>query len=337
MTARSTWLRCYVDAFPKQQPVAILVEEEGRLIALAYLGRVDGPVVEWTALGHSVSDYAALPAIDDDAARRLAEAIAEQVRRGQRPWRLRLEQLPAGDPVLAHLQRLLPHVHVRSGIPAIQLSLTEPRTLGRHMSKNARKTFNKGWNRLRRDGHEADLRLVRDPAEVAGLLDRVVTLRRNRDHQLGRRSDFDDPEFERFYRDALSEFARRGELELTVMLVGDELIGYVLGFLDGPIYRTWDGRVASRWMDYSAGRICDSAAIGSALADERFTTWDWMRGEQAYKRQSMTHVIEHQHLHAWSSAAVRHGYRVAAGIARRARRAAGPHGLRGLVRTRASQ
>jgi hypothetical protein len=82
------------------------------------------------------------------------------------------------------------------------------------------------------------------------------------------------------------------------------------------------------------GRLCDLAAVESALADERFTTLDWMRGLLQYKTQAMTHTAEHEHLHAWSSEAVRRAY-AAAVATRRAVRAAVPDGLLRWVRSHA--
>lgn len=321
LTARAPWLRTYAAAYRRDRPVVVEISEAGRTVAVGCLARVDGAVVEWTSLGIDVSDFAALAAEDDDSAQRLARAIAQLVRSGRRPWRLRLEQLPAGDRVLAALQPLLPHVLRRPGIPALRLALTEPRTLERHVSRNARRTVRKGWNRLERDGHEVVVRQLRRPAEVAAVLDAVVALRKARDLQLRGGSDFDDHAFECFYRTALRTLAGLGQVELTVLEVGDELIGYTLGFLDGPTYRLWDGRVAREWTTYSAGRIGDALALTSALADARFSTVDWMRGEQEYKHQAMTHRVEHEHLHAWSSAALRQGYRVVGAVRRRARRA----------------
>jgi len=328
LTARAPWLRTYLAAFPRQQPVVVEVEEHGRPVAVGCLGRVDGPIVEWTALGIGVSDYAALAAVDGDAARRLAVAIAELVQRGRRPWRLRLEQLPAGDPALNHLRSLLPQVFCRPGITAPQLALTEPRTLERHLSRNGRRTLNKGWNRLRRDGHDVTVRLLRDPVEVAAALDAVVGLRRARDRQLGRGGYFHNRRFECFFRRAALELADRGQAEFTTMYVGDELIGYTLGLRDGGSYRLWDGRVAVDWLTYSTGRLSDALAVTSALADPCVTTLDWMRGEHDYKKHATTHTAEYVHLHAWSSSTVRHGYRVGSAIARRVRLVAAPGGLR---------
>lgn len=321
ITARVPWLRCYLTAYPKVRPVVVTVEDDGEVVAAACLGRVDGPVVEWTALGHAVSDYAVFPAVDDDAARRLAEAVAAHVEQGWRPWRLRLEQFPEGDPVLRHLSELMGNVHLRRGIPAMRLAISQPRELNAHVSKGARRSRARGESRLERDGHDSTVIRTRDAAVIGGLLERMVRLRRARDLEVRGYSDVDDPQFLRFYRELMTTLAGRGELEIIAVLIGDLMIGYIVVFVDGSSYRTWDGRVDSAWTEYAAGRICDVVALESALADERITTFDWMRGEQEYKRSATNHVVEHQHMHAWSSPVVRHSYRVAEGVARRARSA----------------
>lgn len=331
LTARGVWLRAYLDAFPGQRPVVVDVCHGARTVAVACFGRSVGAVVEWTALGIGVSDYAALAAEDEDAARRLAVGIVEVVHVGRRPWRLRLEQLPPDNPVLGHLGSMLPHVSVRPGIPATRLTLTDPRTLANHVSRNGRRSLNKGWNRLRHDGHDVTVRRLRTGTEVAAALDDIVATRRARDHQVGRRSDVDDLRFERFYRRVLPELADRDQLEIIALYVRDVLVSYTLGFLDGADYRVWDGRVAVGWTSYSAGRLCDSLALTSAMDDQRFATFDWMRGDQDYKQQAATHVVQHEHLHAWSSAGVRRGFRLAVAIARRARLLTEPGALRRLA------
>lgn len=317
VTGRRIWLECYIRAFSSTEPVVVTVEEDEQVVAAACLGRVGGPVVEWTALGHAASDYSMFPAVDDDAARRLATAVAARIRRGRRPWRLRLEQFPVQDPVLAHLRDMFENVDVRAGISAPRLALTEPRHVNQHVSKSARRTHRKGWSGLVRDGHGPAMIRGRDAATVVRLLDQIVELRQSRDREVRGYGDLDHPEFRHFYRLIMVELASAGELELHAVVVGETVIGYTIGFLDGFIYRTWDGRVHSDWTEYSTGRISDLEAIESALADRRFTTLDWMRGDQLYKRSAMTHIVEHQQMHAWSSPLVALGFRVAAGLARR--------------------
>ena len=51
-----------------------------------------------TLLGQGLADHAQLPALDLGAAEQLAAAVMSE-RQARRPWLLRLEQLPAGDPV----------------------------------------------------------------------------------------------------------------------------------------------------------------------------------------------------------------------------------------------
>jgi CelD/BcsL family acetyltransferase involved in cellulose biosynthesis len=332
-TARSPWLDCVVRAFPGVEPVALLVEDGDDVVAAAFLGRRSGRVVQWTVLGHEVNDYAVLAAADDDAARRLADAIVDRLRQERRPWRLRLDQLPPGDPVAARLVALLPTAALTEGTSAARLSLTEPRTLDRHATRNARRSARRGLNLLRRHGHEPVFAHIREPAAVMALLDRVVDIHRARDHQVGRRSDLDDPALLAFYRDVVGQFAARGNLELTTVTVGGELAAFALALLDGDSYRLWDGRVAPAWTEYSLGRNCDFAALEAALGDERFTTVDWMRGVMDYKTQVMTHTADFENLHAWSSRAVRGAYASAA-TGRAALRAGTPATIRRWARLR---
>jgi CelD/BcsL family acetyltransferase involved in cellulose biosynthesis len=110
---------------------------------------------------------------------------------------------------------------------------------------------------------------------------------------------------ERFWHEAITRHAERGEVELMTLRLNGTLAGYVVGLLDHESYRLWDGRFAAEFKWYSPGRLVDQAALASALEDERFGEFDWMRGEEGYKLRNSSHVVPAQHLVAWSSPAVR--------------------------------
>jgi CelD/BcsL family acetyltransferase involved in cellulose biosynthesis len=332
-TARSSWLDCAAAAFPDRRPVTVLVEDGDDVVAVACLARRDGAVVEWTALGHEVNDYAVLAAADDDATEQVAEAVAELLGRQRGRWRLRLEQLPAGDPVAARLLQRLSAARIVAGMAAARLQLTEPRTVNQHVSRNARRAINRTRNLLDRNGHAIQILTTRDAAAISGRLEQLVELHRARDHQVGRRSDLDDEQTAAFYRGVVTELSRQGQVELTTVTVGGELASYNLAILDRGHYRLWDGRISPKWSEYSMGRLCDLAALESALADGRFTEVDWMRGILDYKTQMMTHTADFEHLHAWSSEGLRRVDAARAAV-RGGVRAATPERIRRWARLR---
>jgi hypothetical protein len=120
VTARPPWLTAALalDAarLAGPRPVAIVVDPPGGTgapRALATLVLHGGPRVTATLLGDGLpvpagAAPARLPARDDDAAERLAAGLIGLLGRLRRPWRLRLADLPLGDPTLRAIGRLRP-------------------------------------------------------------------------------------------------------------------------------------------------------------------------------------------------------------------------------------
>jgi CelD/BcsL family acetyltransferase involved in cellulose biosynthesis len=101
------------------------------------------------------------------------------------------------------------------------------------------------------------------------------------------------------------DHADRGEVDLTTLRLDGELASYVLCFRDGHASRMWSTRVAPNWLRYGAGRLANHAALEHALADPDITAFDWMRGDESYKRSMANHVEQAQDVQAWSSLTVR--------------------------------
>ena len=51
---------------------------------------------------------------------------------------------------------------------------------------------------------------------------------------------------------------------------------YVLGIVDGPVYRLLEGRFDTGWARYSPGRLLEAAVVQRMLDDPALTTLDWM-------------------------------------------------------------
>ncbi len=67
------------------------------------------------------------------------------------------------------------------------------------------------------------------------------------------------------------------------MRLDGQLAAYVVALLDRRTYRVFDGRMDTRFADYSPGRLIEAAALDRALRDPRFTVLDWMSGVAAEK------------------------------------------------------
>jgi CelD/BcsL family acetyltransferase involved in cellulose biosynthesis len=140
---------------------------------------------------------------------------------------------------------------------------------------------------------------------AAEALPEVERVHRDRDAQLVRRSQLEDPRMLAFWYATIALHAERGELELVTLRLNGTLAGYVVGMLDEDAYRLWDGRFAGEFKWYSPGRLADQAALASALEDERFREFDWMRGAEEYKLRNSNRIDPAVHLVAWSGRTVR--------------------------------
>lgn len=307
LTAGPTWWTAWARSRAGvAEPVLVTVSDDaGGPLAAAPLavrrGRLHDVVVGW---GHEESDRAALPADDLRAADALAQAVAGWLGGRRRPWALRVEQLPDGDPVAQALARRLPVAALVPGDGCPQTPFSADRDLAGHLTRNGRKALNQARNRLARSGLEPRFEVARTPDRVRALLPDVVDLRRRRDHALGRPAALDRPHRAAFYTGVALALAAEERLELTTTRIDGRLAAYVLALRDGPWLRLWDGRVDPAWDAWSLGRVVDLHVLEQALADPGLEGLDWMRGEEDYKRRAASQVLAAQHLLAASGRVV---------------------------------
>lgn len=307
VTSRRPWLQAWLECYTDWDPWVILVEDDDELAAVAPLARRRrGKLQQVVGLGTGPTDDFRLPARDGDAATRLGAAVAGALR-STTPWFLRMEQLPAADPVVGALTRLLPQVQLRAGegMPTVHITDRDP---NRYLSKNTRKALAKISNKLSRDSLEPDISWTREPAAVRALLPELSAVHRARDEALGRRSDHADRRAAAFYDLVISRHADRDEVDLLTVRLRGELAAFVCGFVDGTALRSWDNRLAPAWADYSAGRLANTEALRHVVTSDRYDELDWMQGEEPYKLQSATEVIATTDVYAWSSSSVRRAY-----------------------------
>ncbi len=303
MMARRPWLHTWIGCYTDYEPWGVVIEvEDGRMEAAALFGeRTRKGIAEIVGLGHGPCDQLRLPARSPAAAEALAAAVAGEIARRRGRWTLRIEQLPVDDPVALSVARRLRRATVVPGDGSPVLAFDQGRDFKSYVGHNSRGVAKTMRNRVKRAGMELVIECLRDPQRVAEALPDVERVHRDRDLQLVRKSDLDDPRMERFWRTAIVQHAERGELELVSLRFSGTLAGYVVGLLDGRSYRLWDGRFAPEYGWYSPGRLADQSALLSALEDERFEEFDWMRGEEEYKLRNSSHIDPAQHLLAWSS------------------------------------
>lgn len=281
VTARCPWLRAWVGAYRPEEPWAVTVRDSrtGRLDGAALLStRTGADHDEITPLGRRQLDRGFLPARTEAAADALATALAARLSGREKPWALRLGQLPAGDRVAAAVTRRLDGARIIPGSPIPKVSFGLADEAGDLLGKNLRKQLRKARNRAADDGLAVTVEFACGLEPVAVLLDEVERTHRAREHHARRVSDLDSSPGLRFWRSVILGHAARGEVEVATLRLGDELAAYVVSLVDGGAYRVLDGRFAPTWSRYSPGRLLETATLDRASGDARYREVDWMNG-----------------------------------------------------------
>ncbi|HEX2701546.1 MAG TPA: GNAT family N-acetyltransferase [Acidimicrobiales bacterium] len=303
VTARTPWLRAWVGAYAPEAPWAIAVRDActDRLDGVALLS--SRPHAGWdeiTPLGRRQLDRGVLPARSAAAADALGTALAARLSACTRPWSLRVGQLPADDPVAATVVRRLEGARTLPGLPIPKVALEPATSATDLLGKGLRKQLRKARNRLADDGIEATVDFVADPAEVELLLAEVERTHRAREHHAHRVSDLESSPGLRFWRCVILDHARRGEVEVATLRLGDELAAYVVSLLDGDVHRVFDGRLSPAWSRFSPGRLLETATLERAVVDPRYRELDWMNGCASEKLLTANAADPTEHLVAAS-------------------------------------
>ncbi len=280
INARRAWLDTWARTHETYEPWVIVVRRRGRsgidgAALLAAMADDAGLVV--VGMGHGCSGVTALPA-RVGAEQALADAITETLTSLSQPWSLHLEQIAAGDPVAAAVAGALAGARLAPDRRIPRVSLTTGDDVRAYLSRNTHRSLKKAHNRLQRDGHDVAFAFHRDPGAVASLLGDIERVHRQRDHDLRRVSDLDDPAELDFWRRVILQHTMRGEVEIATLLIDGGLAAYVVSLLDGSSYRVYDGRFDSAFAHLAPGRLLESAALERALGDSRYTELDWWSG-----------------------------------------------------------
>lgn len=312
VTARGTWLLCWLRAHPEVQPLVVTVHADRRVVAAAVLAcRRRGAYLEVRPAGAGNSDEIRLPASNAAAADALAHGVVDALGDLGRPWRVVLRDLPQDDPVVARLHELLPYSKVVPGDVSPRLALGPARDLRSYVSRNRHQQSRRLHNRLLADGHRLEVQHLRTPSEIEAVMPAVLEVHRARDLQVRGATDLDRPEDQRFFEVVVYTHAARGEVCLTILRAGPTLVAYVLCFVDDDVWRMWNCRFDPEWSRYGPGRLSHEASLEAALAAGA-TTYDWMRGQEGYKDGLSDHSVRMVDLHAASGAVMWTALQVAA-------------------------
>ena len=186
------------------------------------------------------------------------------------------------------------------------------------MSAKTRQSLRTARNRLAKIDGGSVVRIDRGPG-VCEQLDDIERVHRRRDRALGRDSDLDHPSQRRFWHDVLSAYGERSEVEIGRLQIAGELAAYTVSFLDGSSYRLWDTRIDPARAFVSPGRVLLADLIERLRAEGAWSEFDFMRGEEDYKRRMSDDAVPAENLRGWSSATLRRLERRYRGVRRRLR------------------
>ena len=80
-----------------------------------------------------------------------------------------------------------------------------------------------------------------------------------------------------------------GQIEISSMLIDEEIAGFVIAIIDDEAYRVFDGHFNTDFARYSPGRLIEAAVLERAMVDARFEGLDWMAGVAAEKILTSNH------------------------------------------------
>ncbi|MDH3683197.1 MAG: GNAT family N-acetyltransferase [Acidimicrobiia bacterium] len=280
------WLNAWAESFQNWTPMMVDLRsaETGELTGyalLAYMERAQGSAI--VTMGHGSSLFAALPARDDDSANALADAIASTLDEMPGAWSLELEQIHDLDHTLLQLADQLEHAQVLPELRVPRVIFSSAHHIDDVLSKSMRKQIRRAERRISNDGRDMAIAFDRGQAISMELIDEVESVHVARDRDARRNSDLDRPSEREFWRRVVEAADGNWEVEIATLRLDGELAAYVVALLDGDTYRVYDGRMSTKFGDYSPGRIIEAEALHRAMTDPRFAVLDWMSGVAAEK------------------------------------------------------
>jgi EAL domain-containing protein (putative c-di-GMP-specific phosphodiesterase class I) len=285
VNARRAWLATWANTHEAFEPWVVVVRRRGsRGIEGAALlaARAEESGLAVVGMGHARSGVTALPA-RPGAEQALADAVVKTLTALNQRWSLTLEQLPAGDPVAAAIAGRLEGARLKPDLRVPRVSLDAGGNLRPYLTRNMHRSLKKARNRLESGGHRVEIAFDRDPGAVAGLLGEIERTHRQRDHDLQRSSDIDEPAVLNFWRRVILQHSIRGEVEIASLRIDGVLASYVVGLLDGSSYRIYDGRFDTLHAHFAPGRLLEAATLERVLSDPSYTELDWWSGLSAEK------------------------------------------------------
>jgi diguanylate cyclase len=280
VTARWPWLASWFQLHPEADLQCVFVNDQNKEISAAAIlarERKNGRTRLFT-IDNQQANVASVFALDDLSADALALGIADLAHTANGRWDLEINQLVGDNRVLETLRKRLPGHRLQTDLSVPHVAITPGLTLDSLLSKNMRKQLRRVHTRLDAKGIKGDVQFHRGTDAIMSLLPEIEAIHIGRDHDQRNESDLDDALARRFWQETVVTHTYTDELELATLTINNVIAAYVISLVDGSAYRVLDGRMNSRFAEFSPGRVLESATLERVLADRQFTCFDWMTG-----------------------------------------------------------
>ncbi len=152
------------------------------------------------------------------------------------------------------------------------------------LSKKLRRNLRYYHRRLQRENTGAiAFHRITAEAELKGAMDGLIAMHHKRWHLKGQVSAFDERRFEGFHREMSRVALERGWLRFFQLKVDDQVIAALYAFRYRDVFYVYQMGFDPSWGRYSPGRLLTAHVIQAAIK-EGARVFDWLRGEQQFKR-----------------------------------------------------
>jgi len=215
----------------------------------------------------------------------LADALADFLSASDEWDRLLLTEIPASSVMLANFRRSLAGEHgleVSSRSHYVDTSASWDDYL-RGMAKSMRQNISR---RIRNafDELDCDFRIVETRDELEPAMEALVRLHQARWESKGEPGSFALPGVEEFLKEAMRVSLTEGRLRLWTLAVNGEIVAARLGFYDNEKVYGFQGGFDPAFNSYSLGTVLIGLCIKACCDDEAIHEYDFLGGEESYKR-----------------------------------------------------
>jgi CelD/BcsL family acetyltransferase involved in cellulose biosynthesis len=277
------WYFSFLDHASHVRPFAVIVREEGKLLGLLTLVEHEGTV---RFAGAGAGDCFR-PLLAAGAPAEVIDLAVGQLAAATTRWKLavldRLE--PQGAGPLAAALRLAGATVVTSGrdtLPTIELSGRSWKEYLNERSHNLRSELGRKERALAR-GHNVEFVEMRSTDELPKALDDHSDLHELR-WPVASRTRLRSERLKAFHRDFARAAASQGWLRIWRLEVDQRPVASWYGWNIGGRYSYYQAGLDPEWARFSPGTLLLARTIRAAI-DERCWGYDFLRGDESYKRR----------------------------------------------------